>query len=415
MLEGTTFGDFFWPKGYPFSGAILGLSGIPIDWCLRLISLGSLLGTLFYTRKIIQLLTGKDANLFLIVAAATQVYFVRAGFLVMSDMLCCFFSIVAFYQYYRFIQQQRTRHALLLFAFTAAAFFTRYPSAALLIIPCLHVSYMRFRSSTIAFRILFIIVGVLSIGTVLFMNQSLINESVYRFSNWNVMYAFQLTVQSRDGIETHTVPNIFYIFGNFFHFGFLSVGICLIPFYKHLKKQPILLASIVLYLILLVGLATQNYRFLVIVHPLILLFLFPAFDALWNWLTNKRLHILFIGGVLFFNSALFYFSFRKMYNAHQTEKEIVLRLRSLNDQQPIYSFYVDQSFASYCIQNEVRNLFMKDYYHFNKNALVVFNEPLFSKQWKGHRVMQNWNRLKNSTKLDTLVVLKSNWIIYRVN
>jgi len=414
MTNGTVTGDFFWPKGYPFSGAILGLSRIPIDWCLRLISLGALLGTLFYTKKIIHLLTGKDASIFLILGAATQVYFVRAGFLIMSDMLCCFFLMVAFYHYFRFVQQQRILRALLLLLFAAAAFLTRYPSAALLIIPCLHVGYLVFRSSTIQLRILFVIVGVLIVGTVILMNQSLIRESAYRFSNWNFMNAFQLTVQSRDGIETRTVPNGLYIFGNAFHLGFLSIGVCLIPFYKRLKKQPFLFASILLYLLLLVGLANQNYRFLVIAHPLVLVFLFPAFDALWDWLSSKRLGMLFISGILLFNTTLFYFSFRKMYSAHQNEKEIVIRIKALHDQHPIYSFYVDQSFASYGIENEVRNLFMKEYYTFDKNALVVFNEALFSEQWKDHRVMQNWNRLKKTSKLDTLVVLETNWIIYRV-
>ena len=415
MTTGTTIGDFFWPKGYPFSGAILGLSGIPIDWCLRLISLGALLGTLFYTKKIIQLLTGKDASLFLVLGAATQVYFVRAGFLVMSDMLCCFFLVLAFYHYFKFVQQARLLNVLYFMLFAAMAFFTRYPTVLLLIIPSVHVGYSLFRTFNFQLRLLLVIIGLFAVGIVSYTNQLFIQESLHHFSSWKLMNAFQLTVQSRDGIEKHTIPNILYIFGNAFHLGFLSIGICLIPFYKRLKKQPFLLASILLYLLLLVGLANQNYRFLVIVHPLVLVFLFPAFDALWDWLSNKRLGILFISGVLLLNTALFYFSFRKMYSVHQNEKEIVIRLKALNDHHPIYSFYVDQSFASYGIQNEVRNLFMKEYYTFDKNALVVFNEALFKEQWKDHRVMQNWNRLKKTSKLDTLVVLETNWIIYRVN
>jgi hypothetical protein len=45
---------------------------------------------------------------------------------------------------------------------------------------------------------------------------------------------------------------------------------------------------------------------------------------------------------------------------------------------------------------------------------MVFNETQFGEQWKNHRVMRNWNRLKELHHLDTLQRLTDNWYIYRI-
>lgn len=86
-LTGNKTASFFWPKGYSASGAAFSFTGLSVLWSLRIISLLALTGSLFVARSIIRLLWNKDGSLLLLLGAVTQIYFVRAGFLVMSDML----------------------------------------------------------------------------------------------------------------------------------------------------------------------------------------------------------------------------------------------------------------------------------------------------------------------------------------
>lgn len=103
-----------------------------------------------------------------------------------------------------------------------------------------------------------------------------------------------------------------------------------------------------------------------------------------------------------------------MYALHRFEKQVATELKSIERGEPIYSFFVDQSFPSYGIRNEVHNFFMEDYFRFEHGALVVFNEQQFASQWKDHRVMKNWERLTQQYQLDTVRKLENNWIIYRI-
>lgn len=100
---------------------------------------------------------------------------------------------------------------------------------------------------------------------------------------------------------------------------------------------------------------------------------------------------------------------------NRLEQEVVSSIKKYVKNESIYSFYIDQSFPSYGINNKIHNFFMEDFSKFETGAFVVFNEKQFQEQWKNHRVMKNWKRLCASEELDTLEVLSDNWIIYRIH
>lgn len=414
-MTGNKAASFFWPKGYSASGAVLSFTGLSELWSLRMVSLLALTGSLFVARSIIRLMWNKDGSLFLLLGAVTQIYFVRAGFLVMSDMLTACLILIMIYAYLQFLKESSGRWLLAVFFFATLAFFTRYACVPLLLIPVGHTVIHWLKQQTMLVRMVSLI-ALFELATVfIYWNNNLLMEAAYRLGNWSLSHFFTMEFVSRDGIATNTVPNVLYIFGNFLHFGFLSMGLLLLPFYRSLDKKSVHLLLIAgIYLLFLGGIETQNYRFLVISHLVVLIALFPAFESCFTWLKKRKLSILLVIGVLLFNCAFGVYSFRKTLTAHRLEKEVVMAVKAEVSHEPIYSFYVDQSFPSYGIHNPVRNFFTADYRTFEKGALVVFNETKFKHQWKNHRVMHNWNRLNEHYDLDTLQRLTDNWYIYRI-
>lgn len=413
--EQPDFGFFFWPKLFPFLGALISLSGISSLSALQLISFLSFVGTLAFTLKIITLLYKKSGLVFIILGAMTQIYFMRGGFLVMSDMLTTFFCTAAIYFYLQFLKNENWITFFLLLGFIVAAFFTRYTSVVLLSIPAIHVCTQLLKRVN---RLKQIIVLALTLGGIVFlfmMNGQFMQSLWFVVDTWTPLNIFTRTFHTPDGIVTNTVPNGLYVFGNFFHFGYLSFGLLLLPFFKQLRNSNrVLVLTAFVYLLFLAGHPMQNYRFLMIVHPIVLIILFPLFHSLVLWLKSKRLFVVFVIGVIVFNLGFAWYSFQKTLKVHSVELEVVKSIQKQNHSGTIYSFYVDQSFKSYGIENQVNNFFYKDYPTFEKGSLVVFNEQKFEKQWKGHKVMRNWQRLKSNYHLDTLSLLSDNWVIYRI-
>ena len=408
-------GYFFWPKLYPFLGALIGAIGIPVLLVMQLISLFSFIGCLFYINKLIQRYHNKNGALFILLTAATQIYFMRGGFLIMSDMLAAFLCIFAFYQYSVFAKKGSFKNVIVFFVVAILAFFTRYPTGVLLFIPAASLGYSLFIRSNLLIRTIILIGSGGLIWLLVVFNGNFLTSLNHLFDSWTPLNIFSRSFKTPDGFSEHLVPNGMYILGNFFHFGYLSFGVFLIPFLKLLKGvNRVLLISIFFYLLFLGGIEVQNYRFLLIVHPFVLVFLFPAFNALSTWLKEKRIFYLFVAGVLIFNLGFAWYSFRKISKVHDIEVEITNALKNENYKGVLYSFYVDQSFKSYGLNNEVKNFYYKDYSDFEKGALVIFNEDQFKNQWEDHHVMRNWNHLKENYQLDTVSLHSNNWIIYRI-
>lgn len=413
--NGSPVDEFRWPKLYPALGAALSYSGISVLAALQFVSLAAMLGAMRFVQKTIQVLHQRDGSLFLILGAATQVYFVRSGFLVMSDALCLFFITGMLYHYLALLKRNSKIHFAGIVVFSLLAFFTRYASIPLLILPLVHGCWLITSTWKLGWRFASLTLGVSAAVTLVFAN-NILGEKVLQIAHeWNFRNLFLRSIAHPDHVETNTVPNGLYALSNFGHLGYLSFGLLLSPWYKNLKdSNRILLFSTLLYLLFLAGLASQNQRFLVISHPWVLVLLFPAFVAFESWLKTKKMRLLFVFGAVALNTAFFAYSFQKTYALHRLEKEVVTALSELDEKAPVYAFYVDQSFASYDVPNEVRNLWLKRYNVFDHGALVVFNPTKFAKGWERSNVDFNWKQLNSHYKLHIERRLSDNWIIYRI-
>ncbi len=406
--------DFRWPIGFPLAGILISFVGIPLKWALVLVSLLSVVGALYYTNRIIGLLYGKDAGFWLLIAAATQVYFVRGGFLAMSDMLCCFLIVLSFYHLFRYRKGGNVRFLLYLLLTTTAAFFTRYASAPLLLPVWVSAFHHLFRNGSRPMRIIGVQFLVALAAWMVWSNNRFFSLGGILYDEWDLRNVFALTVETPDNVFTRTVPNGVYIFGNFLHLGYLSAGAFLLPFYKRIGRQTVIWAALLLYFGLIIGLNTQNYRFLILIHPLVLILLYPVYEALENALRQWRRFMLFLVGILLINASFFVYSFRKTYAVFATEKEVAGTLIEMGYEGPVYGFYVDQSLPTYGLKNEIRSLYTELYTEFEHDALVIYNPSNLTGQWKSTTVGRNWDTLNANYTLDTVRYLNRNWRIYRI-
>lgn len=413
--NGTDPGPFQWPKLYPFLGAILSYTGISVVFAMQLISLAACLGGGFYAKKLIQTLYGTDGSLFLLLGAATQVYFVRSGFFVMSDALCAFFVIATTYYAVRTDRTREWNHFLLMLLFAAGAMFTRYASLPLIFVLCGFGTYRFLSQLKISLQLLVYLVLAGMVGVVLWFNNREATEIVHITRQWSIRNLFVFERMNGSRLETTTVPNGVYIWSNFAHFGYLSFGILLLVWLKKWNwKTKFLWVALLLYLVFLAGLEVQNQRFLVITHLIVLALIFPAFELLKATLSQRKLWIPFIAGVLVFNGSFFYYSFSKLYGMHRFEKQIVQELQPLEDDKIIYSFSVNQSFASYDLPNPSVNLWYDSIAIYPGNY-VVFNPEQFQKEWAQSSVMFNWKRMNDEFDLEVVKELPQHWNLYRIN
>lgn len=407
-------GYFYWPKLYPFLGALLGSIGIPILLGMRMISLFSMLGVIYYSNKLIREIYNKDGKLWLLISLVVSTYFIRGGLLVMSDMLATFLVVYCYWIFVRYMKTHKVYFIIIMGVVACIALFVRYPTLPILFAPIFLAVFSRLKKLKYWWLITTIVLaGGISL---LFIYVHLFEKILLEFfERWSFKHIFSRKFDDSNGHIEQWVPNIMYIFGNFFHIGYLAVGALLIPFYnKIIGLRLVFLMGIGCYLFFLSGFSTQSYRFLMLSHPLVIIILFPMFLKLWNWLKQYKIHNVFVVGTILFNCVFFIYSFSKTYRVHLNEKEIAEAIKSINSQKPIYSFYVDQSFPSYDIQNEIRNLYMMDYQTFEKGSLVVFNVSQFDGQWEGTNVMNNWEKLSEKYELEEVVEFKNNWKIYRI-
>lgn len=410
-------GDFHWPKLYPAIGALLGHLGIPVLIALQSISLLACLGILWFAQKSINLIHKSNGTWLLLLGSASEVYFVRSGMIIMSDVLCAFWIMGAFYWYLKSIRNIHFKYLLLLILFAILAIFTRYAAIPLMAPILIHILVKSLITSNFWRKL--VILGAI-VGLALFVfctNDQILSQITDRFNEWNFSNLFNITHHRKGRLETNWVPNVLYIFSNFAHLGFLSFGILLLIWIRKWSWIYIeMWIAIFVYLIFIGGLEIQNQRFMVITHLPVLVLIYPAFKELWDWLQSRKLTVIFVVGVLVFNTAFFYYSFSKTYKAHRLEKEVVEAIKSIrtDEKVTIYSFYVDQSFPSYGIDNPVKNMWMMEKPDFERGALVVFNPELFEKTWKDHQLMKNWTYLNGNYTLEVLLTLRNNWKIYRI-
>lgn len=414
-------GDYFWPLYYPISGAILSFFLEP-KIALQLLSIASLLVSSIYISKIITLLFDKKVNPYLYVLSLftlSPIVF-RLGITTMSDMLSTLFIVLSFYNAIIYSRHKTNQNLYAFLIFCICAIMTRYVAFVVLLpIGILTLTvFIRNRKHLKHIPLL------LLCSVILLLPHFIIrSENSTQFLNhdwltkWSFFNFFKSSFITVDGTSSNSLPNIIYAFSSLFHPRYLLIGILLFPFYIKTKiinsELKIILISFLTYNLFLAGIPFQNSRFLLLSFPLVIILLYPAFAYLLEKMipTNKIKYFIIVLSLI--QICLCSYSLKPILERNSLEKKIAFQIESYQ-QNTLYSFDIDVALQGRGLNFRYKNLWVKKYTSFEKNALVLFHPTKFKQQWKDKNPILNWNNLNYHYNLKIIEELPNGWKLYKI-
>lgn len=420
--SGANPGDYFWPVTFPLYGAILSLIFRDVNVSMQLLSLLAFVGVVIYTARILRIVYSRqDGALFLFVYCFLFLspLFLRAAFLIMSDMLCVFFITGTFYHFLRYRKASLWIDFTLMAFYASSAAMTRYPAVVVLILPgIITVIQLLARKEFIK-----IIYGAF-IGTVVMLPHFIIKaknstDFIFHefFMDWSPLNVFKSNfVTKGGGAESFQFPNFIYSFYQVIHPGYLFIGILFLSFLRRKQFQTmeakVICISVLMYALFLGGIPYQNLRYLLLTFPISLVCLYPAFLIGHDFLVRKRLLVPAAAGTIVVQIALFIYVFNIFYQRNQFEKEVFNALEGFPTT-TLYTFDLDVALRSYHTKHELVN-FLTAEIAFKDKALVLFNDNILGAQWEHTPIRENWKNLKISHGLQQLKEFKNGWTLYEI-
>lgn len=412
-------GDYFWPLYYPISGAVLSFF-METKIALQLLSIASLLLCSIYIAKIISLLFDKKVNPYLhvfILFALSPIVF-RLGITTMSDMLSTLFAVLCFYNAILYNRNKTVKNLYAFFILCICAIMTRYVAFVVLLPIGIHTLTVFIRNRKHLKHIPLLLLCSVSLLLPHFIIRS---ENSTQFlnhdwlTNWSFLNFFKSSFTTADGTSYNSLPNILYAFSSLFHPRYLLIGILLFPFYIKTKiinsELKIILISFLTYHLFLAGIPFQNSRFLLLSFPLVIILLYPAFAYLVEKMipTNKIKY--FIIALSLIQICLCSYSLKPILERNSLEKKIAFQIESYQ-QNTLYSFDIDVALQGRGLNFRYKNLWVKKYTSFEKNALVLFHPTKFKQQWKDKNPILNWDNLNKNYNLKIIKELPNGWKLY---
>jgi len=421
VLTGTHPGAFFWPVLYPCIGAFLGFIFGSAAFGLQFLSSISVSICAIYLLKTIRLLYPKFSYpfLYILIFGLCCPFLFKMGFIAMSDSTAAMW--IALCCYYFFKTHIKQTSLVPVFVFATCALMTRYASVIIIFPMVLYGLYLVAKRKTIKQFIVAVLLSALVVIPFVLLQWNALFEATsnYFLKLWSPVYFFSNSYTTNDGFQTYPFPNGLYVFYVIFHPGFIFIGIPLLFLtlknYKNafLFPQKILAACILAYLLFLAGIPFQNPRILGLVFPLVLVFLYPAFNTLLQIRWIKKYALPFAGIALVLQLLFWHRTFTPIFLRTLHEKEMVTMVSSYQGK-TLYSFDVDLALKERGMQFDYKNLFLERYTNFNTRDLVLFHPERFQKQWKGKNPMLNWNTINDNYILQVLEEDSSGWKLYKI-
>jgi hypothetical protein len=417
-LGGAKPETFFWPELFPLLGSLLSLIVSNVALSLQLVSLLSFFGVVLYTQKILRSMYPENKNIFwyCILILCFAPFFTRAAFLCMSDMLAIFFATACFAHYFFYSKTFSWWHFPLCVFFAAAAFFTRYatfPLTAPFVLAAVVIQVKRFSLKGISLAAVLALLAV-------FPHFFLSSKPAFSFvqhtwlSEWSPLNFFRRSfVTADEGHPAYFMPNILFNFFCLFHPSIFMWGLVFIPGSikgKFQLSRLLLLASIVVYLLFLSGIPSQNKRYIVAAVPFSFIFLFEGFDKIMDLRWGKIIRV----AVLTISLILLIYAFHLIHRRMQFEQKVFKYLSENTKGKAIYTFDVDVALRGYGFPADVISLWDKEIRDFEKGAYVLFSEKLFSAKWNDHQMIKNWEHLKVNYSLKPLHDFGNGWELYEI-
>ncbi|HOY96428.1 MAG TPA: glycosyltransferase family 39 protein [Catalimonadaceae bacterium] len=424
-LENAPVAEAIYPPGYPFLGAVLGLITGSSEWGLSMVSLLAGLLSLWFFRQILDLLyqgQHTEKTIFTLLVLLVSPAFLKASQVAMSDM--CALCLVLGTVFLALQYDQKGRSALLFAAASLAALAVSVRIATLVVLPfpVLFLAWKSFEKKHFLAWIGSVLTAViLLVGLFQLQHFSSLLASGHPYSpdHWNPANFFRKEFHSYEGNMVYTLPNLVFVTGIFYHKAFqFWGGIYLVFLLRNWKSIPfnarLLWLPVVAYLLFMAGLSVQNERYLLLVFPLALILVFPGFVGLVNLLKQKKLWIPALALHLAMQLFLNYRSLRGPVRLSAFEKNMAADLQPFRNQK-VYSFSVDVALQQRIPGMEFLNLWEKRYGEFDPDAMVLFNETEFAKDWAGQNPMLNWEKLQNDYRLRPVKSWPDGWALYEID
>jgi 4-amino-4-deoxy-L-arabinose transferase-like glycosyltransferase len=424
-LENAPIAEAIYPPGYPFLGAVLGLIVGSPEWGLTLVSLlAGLLSLWFFRRILDQLYQGQhiEKTIFTLLVLLASPAFLKASQVAMSDMsaVCLFLGTVFLALQY----DQKGKPGLLFAAAILAALAVSVRVAALVVVPfpVLFLTWKAFDKKQFLAWIGSVLTAIFLLFAMLqlqYFSSLLTNGHPYTPDHWNPANFFRNEFHSFEGNLVYTLPNIVFVTGIFYHKAFqFWGGIYLVFLLRNRtsisRNARLLWLPVVAYLLFMAGLSVQNERYLLLVFPLALILVFPGFTALTNLLQQKKIWIPALVVHLAMQLFLNFRSLRGPVRLSAFEKNMAVDLQPFRNRK-VYSFSVDVALKQRIPGMEFLNLWEKRYGDFDPDAMVLFNETEFAKDWAGQNPMLNWEKLQNEYRLRPVKSWPDGWALYEID
>lgn len=341
-----------WPINYPLAGRIMNFLIADPAKAIQFISViaYSFSGWLIYdilkqtySVKRIVILS------YVVIFFSFSPYIFRFSTLVMSEMLCVFFIVLTFHQGFR----KEIRNHNLIYTVVAAtlAIGTRYVALLVVIVPVINVLIKCIASRRFVLVTISIASGLLFwLPQLLFKDYHSSDHINHNFlHSWSPVNFFQSSFQLEGGrIYQYTNSNIIEVLSYFSHPVFNFAGLLLtilflvLVFRRNINPPHLVYwLSFTIYTLFLMGLPVQNRRFFIIIYPVFIIMLFPAWKYLNEMLSRNWLGALSISA-LFTQIGFTVIAEKTVIDIHHKEIEYIRKLKEFNsDNIPVYNTGLD--------------------------------------------------------------------------
>jgi hypothetical protein len=423
LSGGAVPGPFHWPVVYPLSGALVSFV-LPDVFSLQLLSVICYGLTIFFLIQILRYISPErksESLLYVFLFFALSPFILLYSSAVMSDSMAICLLSAFFYFFFRFLKEEKNMHFLTLIFLSFVLINIRLASGVVLLVP-LTIATLHFLKSFQFRKFIFVLllISVVFILSIYILNKW--NPQFYRqlmVPDWSVKYLFQRSFLTENGTFNYRFPNICLVAVNLLHPGFIFAGFILLLKSRQvvLLKSPFIIPGVVLlfYSLFIAGLPTQNYRFLLLTFPLVILFYSGAFYSLFDMMKGFRpiLYHSIIGAIILIQLLLSYHVFKPFYHNSVNTKEIAYRMKKFPGK-TIYTFNIDMALKAYGVSNPTINLWESKINNFEQGSLVLFNYIDSYDQWKGTNPILNWESLQKMNELKLIDSLPGNWNLYEI-
>ena len=410
------------PHGYPFLGALVGLSGVGALWGLRLVSLGAYVALLLVLRGILLQVHGvgrrRSIDGFLLMTAATSPFLLRYTATVMSDVTAMALLMVTFLLLLRWLDHGRWPDAFGCVLLGAWALWVRMAVAPVLLVVgvALVVGPSTARKVRILWSAALIVAGGLLL--LLFRAADDVNGRLWvPLADWSPLNMLSRIHRSDDGELRYLIPNLLYVGKVLVHPGFLLLGPLLMAFVRredlrHRMSQWVMIA-LFSYLGFIACLPFQNDRVLLLALPFVVLLLFPAYVRLEQWLERKRVsRAMWVFPLLLTQVVLAGRALWPFIHQAEVERELAAVVNAAGAEQ-VYTHGMGAALSNYCPGTEVIELWYEELERMKNGALLVVRPGDLETQWQGLAPAQNW-AVTQRHGMDTVAVHPAGWLVARL-